>query len=78
VDDGDGVGVKPVAATACGVALDDGSAGAVEAAATDDSDDDLSVFHQAQRGPDWQPARPTAMLASITAWMANDLMAWAS
>jgi hypothetical protein len=72
VDDGEATGSMPV--IACGVADDDGRAGATEFAATAVSVAE-SVFHQAQRGPDWQPTTLVTMLATIKTWNAFILMA---
>jgi hypothetical protein len=70
VDDGDAAGCN--AATACGVALADGNFGASELSASAVSVDDCSHgFHQVQRGPDWQPANPATMPASISEWTAD-------
>jgi hypothetical protein len=69
-DDGDAAGCRPVDATACGVALADGSFGASEFVATAVSADDSHGFHQAQRGPDWQPTNPATRPANMIEWTA--------
>jgi hypothetical protein len=69
VADGEAAGCSPLAATTCGVALADGNFGAAGLAATAVSVDEFSHgFHHVQRGPDWQPTKPAAMLANIIVW----------
>jgi hypothetical protein len=63
--DGEAAGASDEAVTACGVALCDGSASAVELCATMVASLAFWRFHQAQRPADWQPARPAIMLAII-------------
>ena len=53
--DGDVAGSNPGTDAICGVAFDEGSVGAAERATADVSSGAVSCFHQAQRGPDWQP-----------------------
>jgi hypothetical protein len=70
-DDGDVAGSKPGTAAICGVFFVDGSAGAAERATADESSGGVSCFHQAQRGPDWQPdaaARKAAIVNAPTAY----------
>ena len=55
VDDGDAAGVKPAIATACGFDCAEGNSGFADRATADVSSGALSCFHQAKRGPDWQP-----------------------
>jgi hypothetical protein len=72
-EDGGAAGCNPVAAIACGVDCADGSAGgAAERATSDESSGAFSDFHQAQRGPDWHPERPTNTAAIVNAW-ANEV-----
>jgi len=66
-DDGETAGVKPATATACGVDCEDGNLGVAERATTDVSSGAVSFFHQAVRGPDWQP-----MTAAKEATKVND------
>jgi hypothetical protein len=60
LDDGDVAGVSPATATASGFVWADGSAGLpvgdAERATADVSSGAFSCFHQANRGPPWQPA----------------------
>lgn len=48
------------AATVVGIVCEDGNGGAADRATSDVSSGALSFFHQANRGPDWQP---TSMMA---------------
>jgi hypothetical protein len=70
-DDGDVAGSKPGTVAICGVFFVEGSAGAAERATADESSGGVSCFHQAQRGPDWQPnaaARHAAIVNARTAF----------
>jgi hypothetical protein len=65
VDEGETAGVNPLGATACGVAVVEGRAGAAVRAVSDVSSDACFGVHQAQLGPDWQPVIPATMMARI-------------
>jgi hypothetical protein len=59
----------------CGVANLDGNWGAVRAT-TDESSGGASFFHQAKRGPDWQPINPTVTSTNPNVWRAFVLITW--
>jgi hypothetical protein len=70
-DEGEVAGSKPGTAAICGVFFVEGSAGAAERATADESSGGVSCFHQAQRGPDWQPnaaARHAVIVNARTAF----------
>jgi hypothetical protein len=48
--------------------------GAADRATSDESSDALSCFHQAQRGPDWQPATPTTIANIIAVRIAKSFI----
>jgi hypothetical protein len=73
-DDGDVAGSKPGTAAICGVFFVDGSAGAAERATADESSGGVSCFHQAQRGPDWQPTAAARHAAIVNARKAFGFM----
>jgi hypothetical protein len=54
--EGDVAGCNPSTTGGCGVDCADGSAGSAVRAITEVSSGAASLFHQAQRGPDWHPA----------------------
>jgi hypothetical protein len=69
------------AANDCGTDCDEGSAGAADRATSDAFSGDVLCFHQAQRGPDWQPTSwlPTsAKIATTTnpARFVRELISW--
>jgi hypothetical protein len=66
-DDGGAAGCSSASETACGVDWADGNVGAAERAVSDVSSGALSRFHQAKRGPDWQPTVPAKATATVRA-----------
>jgi hypothetical protein len=73
--DGEAAGSSPAGVIACGVALADGSVGAVvELSATAVASSACPRFHQAQRLADWQPASPAIMPANNSAWITDDFI----
>ena len=73
-DDGEVAGSSPGTVAICGVFLVDGRGGAAERATADESSGGVSCFHQAQRGPDWQPNAVAKHAATVNARTAFDFM----
>jgi len=73
-DDGEAAGCKPSAVGTCGVVCADGNVGSADRATTEVSAGISSVFHQAHRGPDWQPVIPMNAVAIANARIVVDLM----
>jgi hypothetical protein len=73
-DEGGAAGCNVPASAICGCDCADGNAGAADRATTDVSSDVSWDFHQAHRGPDWQPANPAARRAIDNARRAEILM----
>ena len=72
--DGEVAGWVPVAATAAGVTWAEGSFGAERATADESAAVGDSFFHQAHRGPDWQPKLTVAINPAIVSRTTTRLM----
>jgi hypothetical protein len=64
------------AARDCGTDCVEGSAGAADRATSEAFSGVVSCFHQAQRGPDWQPTSATIARTIQRARFARELIGW--
>ena len=54
----------------------DSTSGAAERATSELSSEAVLFFHQAQRGPDWQPTSVATISTIQTNWLDLNFMAW--